>query len=332
MKTIVKIFLLALITVIIGSFLIKKNYDTALVTPNSESTEKVVLEIEQGASLDIIIKELVEKEVLQERWANYFKVYVRLNDIAPKIQAGVYEIPKNLNIKEIASTIQSSKNQDVWITIPEGLRKDEIARIIENEFKSIGNDNFSSTEFLTLTNDPQFISTLNFSYTLTNLEGYLFPDKYAFAQDTNSEEALRKLISNFEKKVGLSDTYEDIIIASMVEREGYTSEDRPMIADIIKRRYREGWLLQIDATLLYPKKDWKHVLTKQDLQEDNPYNTYTRQGYPPTPICNPGLQSIESVRSPRSNSYYYYIHDNNKNAHFAVTLADHNRNIQKYLR
>ncbi len=66
----------------------------------------------------------------------------------------------------------------------------------------------------------------------------------------------------------------------MVEREGYTSEDRPIIADIIKRRYAEGWLLQIDATLLYLPKDWKHVITKADKDNDNPYNTYKSQGLP----------------------------------------------------
>ncbi len=118
----------------------------------------------------------------------------------------------------------------------------------------------------------------------------------------------------------------------MVEREGYTSEDRPMIADIIQRRYKEGWLLQIDATLLYPKRDWKSPITQADKQNDNPYNTYKYQGYPPTPICNPGLAAINAVRNPKPNTYYYYIHDTNGNVHFARTLDEHNQNVQKYLR
>lgn len=332
MKTIVKIFLLALITVIIGIVFIKTHYTTTIEKSNSDNSEKITVEIEAGETLESIINELIEKGVLKESWKTYFEIYVRLNKIAPKIQAGIYDIPKNLNIKELASVIQSSKDQSVWITIPEGLRKDEIADILADEFNKVNNSNFSSTDFLSLTTDTTTISTLGLPYSITDLEGYLFPDKYSFTTDVTTEDVIKTMLNNFKKKVGVQDTYEDIIVASMVEREGYTSEDRPMIADIIKRRYEEGWLLQIDATLLYPKKDWKAVITQADKQDDNPYNTYKRQGYPPTPICNPGLSAINASRNPDSNSYYYYIHDSTKQVHFARTLEEHNRNVQTYLR
>ncbi len=332
MKTIIKIFLLALLTVVIGIFVIKKNYNSTIETPNSDNTEKVSLEIEQGENVDSIIDQLVKAGVLKENWATYFKIYVKLNSIAPKIQAGIYEIPKNLNIKEIASMLQSSKEQAVWITIPEGLRKDEIASIVADEFSEVGNDQFSKSKFLELTTNKEYISTLGIPYELTDLEGFLFPDKYSFAIDTDSETVLNVMLSNFKSKVGFTDTYEDIIVASMVEREGYNSQDRPMIADIIQRRYKEGWLLQIDATLLYPKKDWKATITAADKLDNNPYNTYKRQGYPPTPICNPGLEAINATRNPKANTYYYYIHDSQGNPHFAETLTEHNQNVQKYLR
>ena len=332
MKTIIKIFLLALLTVVIGAFFIKKSYYSTLETPNSDSSEKIVLEIEQGASLEAIIDDLISAGVLRENWATYFEVYVKLNKLAPKIQAGIYDIPKNLNIKEIVTMIQSSKEQGVWVTIPEGLRKDEIATIISTEYGKVNNINFSKEEFLRLTEDPQYIESLQIPYPLTNLEGFLFPDKYSFSLSASSQDILGILLTNFKNRVGFGDTYEDIIVASMVEREGYTSEDRPMIADIIQRRFKEGWLLQIDATLLYPKKDWKSPITIADKQNDNPYNTYKRQGYPPTPICNPGLAAINAVRNPKPNKYYYYIHDTNGNPHYGETLEQHNQNVQKYLR
>ncbi|KKP66163.1 MAG: Aminodeoxychorismate lyase, partial [candidate division WS6 bacterium GW2011_GWE1_34_7] len=165
-----------------------------------------------------------------------------------------------------------------------------------------------------------------------NLEGYLYPDKYAFSNTATTEEVLKIFLDNFKKKVGTEDSYEDLIIASMVEREGYTSSDRPMIADIIKRRLDEGWLLQIDATLLYPEKDWKHIITDIDKKKDNLYNTYKYAGLPPTPICNPGLEAINATRNPQSNNFYFYIHDKDGNVHYAETLAEHNRNVEKYLR
>lgn len=332
MKTIVKIFFLALITVGALIFIAKKNYDTVIEQPNSDSSEKVTFQIVQGESVDSIIQKLVDSGILKEKWANYFRIYLKLNEIAEKIQAGTYEIPKNLNIKEIAETIQKAKGLDIWITIQEGLRKDEIAEILAKELANGGNPNFNKDEFLALTTDTTYISTLEFPYTLTDLEGYLFPDKYAFAVDETTTDVMNKMITNFKTKVGTQDTYEDLIIASMVEREGRTSEDRPMIADIIQRRYEEGWLLQICATILYYKKDWEHVITKEDMAESNPYNTYKNAGLPPTPISNPGLVSINAVRNPQSNTYYYYIHDNDGNIHYGKTLDDHNKNIQTYLR
>lgn len=331
MKSLIKIFLLAVVTVAVITLLAKLNYDSVIEKPNSDSSERITLQIATGESVDTIISNLVQAGILKESWSKYFRMYLKLNDLSAKIQAGTYEIPKNLTIKEIAQTIQKSKGLDLWITIPEGLRKDEIAKILSEDLKSGGNTLFDENTFLSLTNDSEYISSLGFEYPLDNLEGFLFPDKYAFSVDESTEQVLTKLIDNFKSKVGTKDPYEDIIIASMVEREGYTSEDRPIIADIIKRRYAEGWLLQIDATLLYLPKDWKHVITKADKEDDNPYNTYKSQGLPPTPICNPGLEAINATRNPKPNEYYFYIHDINGYAHYAKTFTEHNSNIQKYL-
>lgn len=330
--SLIKIFFLALLTVVIAGILIKRDYDRALVTPSSDETQKVEVTVEESESIDSIAGELVEAGILSEKWANYFKIYVKLSNLYPKIQAGSYQLPKNLSIKEIVETIQHAQEQSIWVTLPEGLRKDEIANILSTEFVKSGSDSFSKEQFLNLTTDTEYISTLGLDYKVSNLEGFLFPDKYAFAPDATTQEVLETLIANFKRKVNNSVTYKDLIIASMVEREGYTSQDRPIIADIIKRRYNEGWLLQVDATILYPIKDWKYVITNKDKESDSAYNTYKRQGLPPTPICNPGVQSIEATMNPQSNNYYYYIHDKDGNAHYAETLTEHNQNIQKYLR
>ena len=331
MKSLIKIAFFAVITVIVIIVLAKANFNSVIKKPNSENSEKVTLQIEQGESVDSIINKLVNAGILKENWKNHFKYYLKINKLSQKIQAGVYEIPKNLNIKEIVETIQQAKGLDIWVIIPEGLRKDEIADTLAIELGKGGNNNFNSSDFLKLTTNPSFIQSLGFNYELTDLEGFLFPDKYAFSVDEKTEDILKKLINNFKTKVGTSDSYEDIIIASMVEREGYNAQDRAMIADIIQRRYKEGWLLQIDATLLYPVKDWKHTITQEDKNSNNLYNTYKYAGLPLTPICNPGLESINAVRNPQSNSYYYYIHDKEGNIYYAKNLAGHNENIKKYL-
>ena len=332
MKSLIKIIILAVITVIVITVLAKVNFNSVIKKPNSESSEKVTLQIEPGESVDSIINKLVDAGILKENWKNHFKHYLKINDLSESIQAGVYEIPKNLNIKEIAQTLQQARGLDLWVTIPEGFRKDEIAQLLAMELAKGGNTNFNSDEFLKLTTDPSFISTLGFNYELSDLEGFLFPDKYAFSVKETTQDILKKLTDNFQAKVGINDSYEDIIIASMVEREGYNAQDRAMIADIIQRRYKEGWLLQIDATLLYPLKDWKHVITQEDKNSDSPYNTYKYAGLPPTPICNPGLESINAVRNPQPNDYYYYIHDNEGNVYYAKNLTEHKQNIEKYLK
>jgi UPF0755 protein len=331
-RSLIRIFLFALITVVIGGVFIKLRYNKIIEMPNSQSSDKVVVTINEGQAVDSIIDELVNRGVLKESWGIYLKAYLRLNDLSPDIQAGTYNIPKNLNIKEIVETLRHAEAQDVWITIPEGLRKDEIADILAEEFGQYDSVNFSKEEFLNLTVDETYIAQFGLPEEVENLEGYIFPDKYAFSIETTTESSLTKMVDNFVLKVGTDDNYDDIILASLIEREGYNPTDRAMIADILEKRLEEGWLLQVDATLLYPVKDWKHTIAQVDKDSENPYNTYKYPGLPPTPICNPGLESINAVRNPTPNDYYYYIHEDDGTAHYSRTLSEHNANVNKYLR
>lgn len=323
------LIIFVLILGLLSFFIGMKQYNKAVKTSNSDSTEKVEFTIEQGEKVDDILNSLIEKGLLKKENKFYAKVYLKINNLGEKIQAGTYSIPKDLNMEELFTTLQDGKKQDIWITIPEGMRVDEIASIIDKE---IDNDTFSYDEFMQLTKDSNFISQLGLPIEISNLEGFLFPDKYALTTDITAQEAIEMMVKNFISKVNVPFDYEDIIIASIVEREGYSSQDRPIIAGIIEKRLEEGWLLQTDATLLYPIKDWKHELTEEDLKVDSPYNTYKVIGLPPTPICNPGLQSIQAAINPQKTDYYYYIHDKDGNPHYAKTLAEHNENISQYLK
>lgn len=328
-KTIVKIFIFALITVIALAVYIKVDYGKALDTPNSEDTSKVTLEIKSGETTEDILNSLVEKGLLKENWVKYTKIYLQLKDLSSSLQAGTYTLPKNLSIKELMETLQSGRDPDIWVTIPEGLRKDEVADKLGEEIPS-----FSKETFLSLTTNPDFINTLGLTVELSNLEGYLFPDKYAFSPEVTEEEVIEKMIDNFKTKVGTEDSYEDIIFASIVEREGLDNTDRPIIAGIVMKRYDEGWKLGLSTTVLYYYKTWdEETLTTEDLEDTgNPYNTYALAGLPPTPICNPGLESINAVRNPVESEYYYFIRGNDNVTHYGVTHQDHVENIENYLR
>ena len=327
-KTILRIFILALITVIVAGVIIKLDYSNALKTVNSNNTETVSIEVTQGETVDQILDNLVSKGLLRQNWSNYFKLYLKLNNLASKLQAGIYNIPKNLNIVELVQTLQNGKNPETWITLPEGLRKDEIADKLET---SIGG-NFSTDKFLSLTTDQTFITTLGLNSEVKDLEGYLFPDKYSFATDATEQEIIEKMVDNFKTKVGTNDSYQTIILASLVEKEGRTTADRGLIAGIIQKRYEEGWFLGLDTAILYHLKTWdESKISAADLVEDNAYNTRVNTGYPPTPICNPGLDSINAARNPVSSDYYYFISDKQGNMHYAKTAAEHEANINQYL-
>lgn len=326
--------LIGLLILVGAAFLYLKNfYEKALITSNSENTETVEFQIKTGETLDTIVPNLVSAGLIQEKYKNVFLLYIKLNNLFPTFQAGTFDVPKNLNMKQLVETLQNSEIPSIWVTIPEGLRLDEIATVIETEFSKLSQNNFSKEEFIALCEDPQFITSSEIKLKdIKTLEGFLFPDKYLFPKDSTAEQIITAMIANFNKKVARDYTYDDIILASLIERESVNSEDRRIISDILRKRLEEQWLLQVDATLLYYYKDWKHVITVDDKEVDQPYNTYKNSGLTPTPICNPGIDSINAVFEPQSNPYYYYIHDNNRVPHYASTLEQHEANIQQYLR
>lgn len=327
-----KYILILTIIVLLTGVLVYSGYNKALQNPNSDNSETVSFEIKEGTPVNTILDNLISANLLRKNYLYFMKAYLKINDLGGKIQAGTYHIPQNLNIIELIQTLQSGKEQDIWVTIPEGMRKDEIASVLEKEFTKYPSVKFSKENFLNLTEDVEFITQLQLPIETTDLEGFLFPDKYAFSPNSTTETVITKLVETFKEKVKENITYDDLIMASIIEREGYNSTDRPIIAGILLKRIKEGWLMQADATLLYQKKDWKHVITHLDLKEDNPYNTYVKAGLPPTPICNPGLQAINATLSPEESPYYFYIHDKEGVARYAVTNDQHESNKAKYLR
>jgi len=333
----VKCFFSLLICTILIAVFAYYSYNNAISKPNSESQTNVVFSIQSGEGIRTIADKLVEKELLPENRKQFFLLYLKLGDLIPKIQAGSFNIPKNLTIIELAEMLQDGRSSEIWVQIPEGIRKDEIADVIAEEFEN-NNVEFSKEEFLALTVDTEYIDSLDLEVTsadrakINDLEGFLFPDKYLVSKEATPKDIIEKMIANFNSKVKKSITYDQLIIASMLEREGYNSEDRKIIADILNRRIEEGWLVQVDAAFLYYYKDWKHQISVDEKKEDHPYNTYLHLGLTPTPISNPGAVSLDAAMNPTKNKYYFYIHEADYTPHFAVTLDEHINNINKYLK
>ena len=301
-------------------------YNYALNLPNSSNETAISFTVEDGQSVGEIAKNLESKGLI--RSAALFRLYTALSKLSSKLQAGEYQIPQNLNLKEVVKLLQHGTFEE-RLTFIEGWRREEMANEISNLKSQISNLN--AADFLRETE---------------SLEGYLFPDTYFVSKETTAEDLVRMMRENFENRIkrdelGLKGVSfeEAVVIASIVEREVKFAEDKPIVAGILTKRFLNGWPLQADATVQYAlgyqpdqKTWWKKNLTEDDLEIDSPYNTYKNPGLPPTPICNPGLESLKAAINPQETDYWYYVSDSEGRMHFAVTNEEHNENVAKYVK
>lgn len=296
--------------------------------PPSTSREEKRFVITKGSSATKIAKDLEEAGLIKSALA--FKVYTQLNGISGNIPPGEFSIPQNLNIEQLISHLRKGPTE-LWVTIPEGLRREEIVEKVIEQLEIKDAAAFRQ-EFLSLTEGD---------------EGYLFPDTYLFPKEATAERVVNLLKSTFNAKFtyagkGVLSREEAVILASIIERETITDEERPIVAGVLLNRMDQGWPLQADATAQYALGtarcrgkvdcDWWVPPLRANLEVNSPYNTYVINGLPPAPISNPGLSSLNAAANPAETDYMFYIHDRNGKIHFAQTLEQHNQNVQKYLR
>lgn len=308
---------------------------TKPLDPARKESQMVV--IPQGWGVDQIGNRLKTEGLIRNPLA--FKLMVMKEGIAKKLQAGDFRLSPNMNLFEIAQTLTHG-TLDAWITVPEGLRREEIANIIKNSLLK------QEVEF-----DAQ-----DFIDQSKKWEGMLFPDTYLIPKTASVAEIVKYFTDNFNKKFdpiknnsGLTQK-QVIILASLVEREAKHDKDRPIIAGILIKRLKKGWPLQVDATVQYAKAsiinnqqssaswrtsndtNWWEPVNQQDVKTiSSPYNTYINQNLPPTPICNPGLASLKATANPQESDYWFYISDNSGNIHYAQTIEEQEKNIKQYL-
>lgn len=322
-------------------------YKGQLDEPASDSSQLVEVEIEQGESVQDIAVKLQTAGVIKS--SDVFYLYVKLENLGSTIQAGKFKLPQNLTVKEVVQVIQKAAGNDIWITIPEGLRYDQIADLLDEAFLQEEGTTFVKEDFLDIVENPDDysfdIEILEYKPEGKGLEGFLFPDTYNVKKDISSMEIVNLLVKTLEKKLVENNVtisshktlsaYEVIILASIIEREALGDEEMYMVSDILQKRLNgelDGVkLLQADATLLYELKDWEAVITNELKEKDSPYNTYKKTGLPPTAICNPGLVSIQSVMNPKDNDYFYYLHDPEGQIHYSKTLDEHENNRRCYI-
>lgn len=238
------------------------------------------------------------------------KIYLQLTGLDAKIQAGNYSLSPKTDLKTLLNSLTHGA-KDIWITIPEGWRREQIAARLQ-------------------TNLPDLDTTAFLSQT-SQLEGQLFPDTYLVPIYASASDVISIMTTNFSRKAKLQLPRQQaiLIVASLVERETKHPADRPLVAGILFKRLKAGWPLQVDATIQYAKGNWEPIT---DTTYPSLYNTYLHLGLPPTPICNPGLASITAALNPQDSPYWFYLTDSQGITHYSQTLEEHNLNIDKHLR
>src|SRR3989344_3707375 len=296
--------------------------------------------VTRGQSLTRVAQNLENQELVKSALA--FKFYTQLSGAAKKIQLGEHALSPSQSLDKIMLSLVSGP-KELWVTYPEGLRLEEMAA------KTIKTLNLTGDKAQTFWNE--FMSVAD------EKEGYLFPETYLFPKDVKGSTVANKLITTFEAKASQdlrNDAQESdltfaqlITLASIVERETITNEERPIVAGILFKRLNNGWPLQTDATLQYTTgntrcgKDlskpvlecnWWVIPKVPDRKVRSSYNTYTNKTLPPAPIANPSLSSIRAVIYPEDSDYWFYIHDTDGKIRYAKTAEEHAANVNKYLR
>lgn len=346
MKKALLFILILIILVVFFGWLFKLIF----IAQEGEDKNQVFI-IKEGQGVNQISQNLKEQGLLDNSFI--FETYLWLRKLEDKIQAGEHQLNDTWSIRQLTNALISGysiENERV-ITILEGWNLRDIADYLAKE-DLVSKDEFHELVGLPAVDydrNPDLSRPLDFSYDYEflkekpdnlSLEGYLFPDTYRIFKDATPEEIVRKMLDNFDRKITsemLGDMYnrnkklyEILTLASIIEKEGDTLENKKKVAGVYYNRLALGMALQADPTVNYVTAKVTDRPSLDDIESDNPYNTYQYPGLPPGPICNPGLDSIMAAIYPDKNDYYYFINTPDGKMIFSRNFEEHKQNRIKY--
>ena len=288
--------------------------DGLLIRPLTPSAPEQKFTVQQNESIGSIANRLVAAGVIDD--ASMFRDYLVYTGLDTSIQAGDYQLSPAMSIVDIAHKMQDATPADVTFVILPGWRIEEIAASLPTSGLNITPDDFIATA---TASHPGF----DFLADAHSMEGFLYPDSYIVPRDVTVDRFVAGLVRNFGlhltndlrdgfNRQGLS-VYQAVTLASIVQREAMHDEEASTIASVYLNRLKIGMKLDADPTVQYAlgynsaqQTWWTNPLSADDLQIDSPFNTYLHADLPPTPIDNPGLNSLRAVASPAVTDFYYF--------------------------
>ncbi len=321
---------LSLMTVFMGALFAYGEFSTVL-----ETERPVVIAIHPGDSLNTVIHRYSEQGVL--RRPNWLSLLAVLRGDSARIKAGEYVVKGAISPNDLLDQFISGKARYASLTIPEGFSLAEIAARLEE--KGLG----SAKTFMSLARDAKFIATLDLPIEPRgkHLEGFIFPDTYYFHRGVSEAQLIQTMVQEFSGKgaaallrehaprVSLT-PYEALILASIIEKETGVAAERPLISAVFHNRLASRMRLASDPTVIYGLNEFDGNLKRVHLLTKTPYNTYKVQGLPPTPIANPGLESIRAAVMPAKVDYLFFVSKGDGTHIFSEDYKSHQRAVQRY--
>jgi UPF0755 protein len=341
-KTLIFGVALSVLFIVVIAVIVILHINNSINRPADQSNAKLTaITIEQGESVDAIGSKLEKAGLING--SEYFKIYLWRTGLGSKLKAGNYEFSPNMTIEQIADILINGeaglKSNEVRVSIPEGLSNDQVLEKLKSAGAIQNNDYFTAAGMDLSGYD--FLEGMNEK---ANLQGFLFPDTYNFFKNSSTQEVMKSMLDNFDKKLTSEmradikrkgrNIYDIVILASIIEKEAAGTDEMPYIASVFYNRLRIGKPLQSDATINYITGAGRAMPTNEDLEIDSPYNTYKYAGLPPTPICNPGIDAIKAAIYPAETDYFYFLttQDEKKTTYFSKTYEEHLQNKATYLK
>jgi UPF0755 protein len=302
------------------------------VPPSQTASPKIIF-IKKGTPLKKVSEILEQEGIIKNR--RFFVFLTTILGKKAKVKAGEYEFHTRMLPLEVFDALVKGQVRRHLVTIPEGYTLSQIAQLLEDL------NLVEKKAFLQTASSPAFINALGLAqFAGPTLEGYLFPDTYHLVRERDPEEAIKTMVQRFKKvfgsdlageasEAGFSER-EAVILASIIEKETSLPAEKPLVSAVFHNRLRKKIPLQSDPTVIYGIKNFNGNLTKEDLLRPTPYNTYRVAGLPPTPICNPGKDSLLAAVRPAPVPYLYFVSKNDGSHYFSCDIKEHNQAVLKY--
>lgn len=302
----------------------------ALNAPVPLAEGGAVVTVQSGEPFRITAERLAAAGVVRSAWLA--RLWARATQADRAARAGTYRFSAPVSIRQVLDMLRSPTSALRSVTVPEGSTVAETIAALAAA--GLG----GADRFWCAASDPAFLARLDLP--VTGLEGYLFPDTYAFEPGASPEDILTTMVGRFRAVTAawhgpriaadLTEA-EAVTLASIVEKETGVDGERAIVAGVFRNRLRIGMPLQADPTVVYGRVG-RPVPTAADVDRPSPYNTYLHRGLPPGPICNPGLAALEAAVSPADVPYLYFVARQDGMHEFSRTLEEHNRAVARQRR